>query len=474
MNRFRIASLAVLSLTLMAPALAQDTPKAKNIILFIGDGRGINHIEAANFFQHGEAGKQLYQQTFKTLYMSTYSVEGGYDPQAAWNDPGYIKKKTTDSAAAGTALATGVKTYNGAIGLGPDRQPRKSIVDLAEEQGRSTGVVTSVPLSHATPAAFAAHADKRSSYAAISSEMFTKSKLEVIMGTGNPWFDTDGKLVAKVDEKGVISSEQPTDYVGGPEVWLGLHSETLASDSDGDGQPDAWSLATSRDDFQRLATGETPKRVAGIAPVSSTLQQERSGDANAAAGAVPFTQTVPTLAEMTKAALNVLDNNPKGFFVMVEGGAVDWAGHDNQAGRVIEESMDLDRAIEAAVEWVEKNSNWDETLVIITADHETGGISGPGESGFIEPVTGNGAGQMPNMKFMGKSHTNSLVPVYAKGPGTSLIEQYADETDPKRGPYLDNTEVAKAMFAVFGGEPGAHASGEVNVAPTTEGGSGEK
>jgi alkaline phosphatase len=456
MAKFRTTASALLLLSLLSgAAFAADAPRAKNIILLIGDGRGYNDILATNLFQHGEAGKQVYEQTFKNLFMSTFSVEGGYDPAKAWSDPEYVKQKVTDSAAAGTAMATGVKTYNGAIGLGNDHQPRKSIVDQAEEQGKSTGVVTSVPLSHATPACFVAHADKRSSYKEIASEMFTKSKVDVIMGTGNPWFDVDGKLIATVDEKGTIASTQPCDYVGGPEVWLGLLSGTVANDADGDGQPDPWSLIMTRDAFQRLATGDTPKRVVGLAQVSSTLQQERSGDANAAAGAVPLTQTVPTLAEMSRAALNVLDNNPKGFFLMIEGGAVDWAGHDNQPGRLIEESMDLDRAIEAVCEWVEKNSNWDETLVVVTADHETGSVSGPGETGFIEPVTGNGKGQMPNIKFMSHSHTNSLVPLYAKGPGTSLLETYADQTDPKRGPFLDNTELAKTMFEVFGGEPQA-------------------
>lgn len=111
--------------------------------------------------------------------------------------------------------------------------------------------------------------------------------------------------------------------------------------------------------------------------------------------------------------------------------------------------MEFNRAVEAVVDWVEKNSSWDETLVIVTGDHETGGLTGPGDSGFIEDVTGNGKGQMPNMKWTADGHTNSLIPLYAKGPGTALLESFADETDPRHGRYLDNTEVAKTIFAVF-------------------------
>jgi alkaline phosphatase len=471
MNRSRVFQTLLCGTLLMGSAsFAQEAPRAKNIILMIADGRGANAILAGEYFANGEAGKQGYQQSFTPLFMSTFSVEGGYDPEKAWSDPGYVKSKATDSAAAGTAMATGFKTYNGAIGIGPDHKPRRSIVDQAEAQGKASGVVTSVLLSHATPACFVAHADKRSSYKEIGREMFTQSKVDVIMGTGNPWFDTDGKLIAKLGEKGEISSEQSADYIGGADILLGLLSGTIANDADGDGQPDAWSLVNTRDGFQRLMTGDTPKRVVGIAPVSSTLQQERDGDEKAAAGAVPFTETVPTLAEMTRGAINVLDNDPDGFFLMVEGGAVDWAAHDNQPGRLIEESLAFDETVAAVVEWVEKNSSWDETLVLVTADHETGGVTGPGDSGFIEPVTSNGKGQMPNMSFMSKSHTNSLVPLYAKGPGTALLESFADQTDPKRGKYVDNTEMAKAMFAVFGGEPAVHTPEEAaEPAPKAEG-----
>jgi len=128
-----------------------------------------------------------------------------------------------------------------------------------------------------------------------------------------------------------------------------LVNGTAGNDADGDGINDTWILIQDRTDFQKMMIGATPKRVIGIPKVENTLQQERNGDNNADPFVVPFIETVPTLEEMTKAALNILDDDPDGFFVMIEGGAVDWVSHDNQFGRMIEEEIDFNRAVEAVV-----------------------------------------------------------------------------------------------------------------------------
>ena len=159
-----------------------------------------------------------------------------------------------------------------------------------------------------------------------------------------------------------------------------------------------------------------------------------------------FIETVPTLEEMTQAALNVLDHDPDGFFLMVEGGAIDWASHANQSGRMIEEHTDFEMAVEAVVDWVEKKSKWDETLLIVTGDHETGYLNGPGSDPTWEPIVNNGAGIMPGMEWHSGSHSNSLMVLSAIGRAASLLRRYADEIDPVRGRYLDNTEVANVIF----------------------------
>ena len=197
-------------------------------------------------------------------------------------------------------------------------------------------------------------------------------------------------------------------------------------------------------------TGNTPDRVLGIAQVYTTLQQERGGDVNADPYTEPLLDTVPTLEEMTKAALNIVDNDPEGFLLMVEGGAIDWAAHANQSGRTIEEEIDFNHSVEAVVDWVEKNSNWGETLVIVTGDHETGYLTGPGSDPAWMPLVNNGAGYLPGMEWHSGDHTNSLIPFFAKGRGaTPFRKDPGMLSDPVRENYIDNTIIAEALFGLL-------------------------
>lgn len=353
--------------------------------------------------------------------------------------------KARRPARAWTWLRRSICRPQGALVLNPVR----NAVEVAKDAGKAAGVITTVPFSHATPAGFVAHNNGRGNYRDIARSMLLESRCDVIMGAGHPWFDADGKLVAGADPEGKLVSPQKYDYVGGPDLWLELLAGKAGNDTDGDGKPDAWTLIQSREQFQTLGTGATPKRLLGVAETKSTLQEDRSGDVNAAPWVVPPCPDVPTLAEMTNAALNVLDNNPKGLFLMIEGGAVDWAAHGNRTGRVIEEVIDFNRAVDAVVAWVEKNGGWNDTLVLITADHETGYLCGPDAAAIVSPIVSNGAGNVPNMKYRYNSHTNSLVPLWAKGPGVSLLEAVATKTDPKRGRYVDNTDLGKTIIAVM-------------------------
>lgn len=436
----------ILSVLILLIAIDSFAGTPKNIILMISDGCGYSHINAASIFEHGKTLVQIYEHFPVRYGMSTSTIDGVlYDPDSAWSRFDYVRKKPTDSAASGTAMATGVKTYNGAIGVDTAKLNLKNIIERLEQLGKATGVVTSVPFSHATPVAFVVHNEKRSNYVEIARDMILNSPLEVIMGAGHPYYDESGRQ----------RSESSFKFVGGKDVWLALTNGTNANDADHDGVNDPWTFIEEREDFQQLMSGATPKRVIGIPKVASTLQQERDGDQNADPFIVPFIESVPTLQEMTRAALNVLDDDPDGFFVLIEGGAVDWASHDNQSGRMIEEQIDFNRAVEAVVKWVEGNSSWDETLVIVTADHETGYLTGPnsgtGEDGkpIWNPIENRGKGILPGMEWHSGSHTNSLIPFFAKGAGSELFHLYADEIDPIRGRYLDNAELGKALFLIF-------------------------
>lgn len=451
-----LCAMAALALTLGVTTLSANTagaepPATKNVIVMIADGWGYNHVDAASYFEYGRPDRQLFNRFPVELAMSTYMAYEeshecsgvGYDSDAAWADFAYVTTCATDSAAAATAMSTGVKTDSGTIGLDAADQPLVHALERAELQGMATGVVSSVQLSHATPAGFVAHNVYRSNYADIANEMVHDSATDVVMGAGHPFFDDDGLPQVPVIPK-------DWRYVGGEATWWDLVAGTAGGDADGDGVADAWTLIDARAEFQALASGPTPERVFGVAPVEDTLQLNRSGDYEADPFVVPFVETVPTLEEMTAAALNILDDDPDGLFLMVEGGAVDWASHGNYgphaSGRMIEEFMDFERSVEAVIEWVKQHSNWGETLLIVTGDHETGYLNGPGSDPTWEPIVNHGAGVLPGMAWHSPDHTNSLIPLFAKGDAARMLKRAADDVDEARGPYLDNTELAEVLF----------------------------
>lgn len=442
----------------------QNHHQPKNVIIFIGDGMGFNHVDAASLYFHGETGKLIFenrewlkvaQATYPALMRQKAEIKyaAGYNPREAWNDTTYLKSDFTDSGAAGTALSTGYKTYKNAIGIGIYGDTLKQLTEFAKELGKSAGVITSVQFSHATPAAFAAHNEERRNYEQIAQQMILKSRLDVLIGCGHPDYDNDAK-----------PSEPDYRYVGGKELWNQLTenenatsftldgvSYTLA-DNKGNGLSDPWKIITDSTEFAEIAEGRNlPARLLGIPKVRSTLQQSRSGSDNRNPWQQPRNGNLPTLEQKTMAAVNVLNQNPKGFFLMVEGGAIDWAGHDNHSGRLIEEMDDFLNAIAAVVDWVERYSSWDETLIVVTSDHETGLLTGaPDDSKILTQLVSSGKGNLPEMKWYSTDHTNSLVPVYARGTGSEFYRFFADEFDPVRGAFIQNTEVAKAIFLLWG------------------------
>ena len=409
-----------------------DAQQARNVVIMIADGWGYNHILATNYYTTGRAQAQPYE-AFPVCYpMSTYSLSSnGYDGEAARASFEYVKQKPTDSAAAGTALATGHKTNNGAVGVDAEGKPVRNILELAQALGKATGVVTTVQISHATPATFVAHSAGRGSYEEIARQMILESTVNVIMGAGNPWFDDSGQRRETPDYK----------FVGGQELWESLVAGTCAPPAG------AWRLVQSRDEFQSVADADAPPaRVVGVMQTATTAQQAREGATDVPL-ATPRTETVPTLAEMCAAALNVLGQDPEGLVLMVEGGAVDWANHANQTGRMIEEMTDFNDAVGEVIAWIEQHGGWSQNLLIVTGDHETAYLTGPaGADGTAGQIQNRGAGTVPGVGWYSTSHTNSLIPVFANGDAAELLRKYADEQDPVRGAYVDNTEVARFMF----------------------------
>ncbi len=453
-----LASVVVVFTSMVAPAAAEvesaKAPAPKNIIIMISDGMGFNHMTATDYYQYGRSRAQFYEHFPVRLAMSTYAYNGKeapfslwmYDPILAWGAFVWVKSNPTDSASAATAMATGVKTYNAAINYGIDGKPLRTFFQNAEDLGKATGVVTSVQWSHATPAGFVAHNASRNNYAEIAAEMINSSATDVIFGAGHPLYTDSGEPLAD-------PAKFQYKYVGGQATWDALQAGTAGGDANGDGVADPWTFVESRAGFLALMNGDTPDRVCGTAQVATTLQQSRGATASggyadpndAPPYTDPFNSGVPTLVDMTRAALNVLDNDPDGFVVMIEGGAVDWAGHANQIGRLIEEQIDFNRSVQAVQRWVAQNSNWGETLLIVTADHETGYLWGEGAgqdpANLWPAVKNNFAGNVPGYSWNSGDHTNSLVPFFAKGAQAMGFYNYVAGRDQVRGRYLDNTAI---------------------------------
>lgn len=412
---------------------------APRVIVMIADGCGFGQREALSLYRYGQPRAAVWDSFPLQLAMSTYSASGkGYDPAKVWSSIEAMTASATDSAASATAMASGVKTRNGAIGVDADGQPVKNAVEHAEALGLATGVVTSVTWTHATPAGFVAHQSSRGSYVDIGREMVNQSAVEVIMGAGHPFFDNDGQR-----------REKPKyDPVGGQETWDALVAGTAGGDADGDGQPDPFKLLTSAADVRKLATGTPPKRVLVTFEAADTLQANRKLVSDQPF-ADAFNPNVPTLAELSLGALQVLNQDPDGLFLMIEGGAVDWACHSNRAGRMIEEMTGFEDAVRAVSDWVDAHGGWADTTLIVTGDHETGMLTGPDEDGLFAPLKLTAKGSLPGLAWHSKSHSNSLLPFSVKGAGLDWYTKAADRTDPRRGKYLDNTSLAKGVFELL-------------------------
>ena len=279
---------------------ASEPVQPKNIIIMISDGMGFNHNEAASIYRYGYPRGQAYWK-FTQLAVSTYSAETpqGFDPAMIYSDFTYMKKNPTESAAAATAISTGVKTNNICLGVDPSGKPARHIMEDAEAMGKATGVVSTMFFSHATPAGFVVHEASRERYSDIANYMLWKSAVDVIITAGHPWYDDDSRQVGGLFPF-PFETSRSYDRVGGEESWEKILNGEPGADADGDGIPDPWTLVDSRQGIKSLARGNPPKRVLGIAPVFSTLQQMRSGNIYREPYGEPLLPASPLLKEMAR------------------------------------------------------------------------------------------------------------------------------------------------------------------------------
>lgn len=481
-----------------------EAPQARNVIVMINDGAGWGAWDAAAYWQYGSRDGMPYAHfptrlgmrttPLTTLNTPTYrtGADVEYDPAQAWDATptgdaalpfagyGYTATQATDSAAAGTALASGHKTYNNAINHDNSGNPVTPVTFLAHSLGKATGVVTSVPFSHATPAAFGAQNASRKHHHAIARQMLHEGRLDLVMGTGGPGYNVNGTACdALVHGEVDTGCDAPDEFVSEAD-WQAVAAGRLQPA--GSARP--WQLLRTREEFQALADGtrHIDGPLLGVPQVARTLQQARQAEVTGRDAAQPsgdaLITTVPTLATMTRGALRYLQRrSDTGFVLMVEGGATDWAAHTSKCGtqwsygacddhpeygRTIEETVDFNDAVAEVIAWVEAHSNWDDTLLIVTTDHDNSMPLGPDADRVpFQPVVNQGAGRMPGISFRPTgNHTRALVPLWAKGAGASLLERQVIGVDPgyarhvgySDGHYIDNTAVAHAVRAVLLGQ----------------------
>ena len=307
-------------------AISVSAQQAKYVFYFIGDGMGVNQVLGTEMYLSelkGEIGVTplLFTQFPYSTMATTFSATNG----------------VTDSAAAGTALATGKKTKNGALGVTKDSERVNSVASWAKENGYRVGVSTSVSIDHATPAAFYAHQDKRSAAYQIGLDLI---ETNFDFYAGSDFVDSN--------------NAQAKD---------GKTYESLYSLAEKAG----FTIARGYKDYQKKAK-KADKMI--------LFQTEKASQKDN--GSIPYAidrkKGDMSLAEITRAGINFLSKDlSKGFFLMVEGGKIDWAGHANDAATNFREVIDMDEAIKVAYEFYSQHP--DETLIVVTADHETGGIS---------------------------------------------------------------------------------------------------
>jgi alkaline phosphatase len=353
-------------------ASAGTLAPARSVILFIGDGMGVQITSIAVLYAEKELGAELNMIRLAnqgtTGLMTTHSAD----------------KLVTDSAASGTAIATGVMTNNGVVGMAPDGRVLRNLFEDAIREGKAVGVVTTTSVTDATPASFMAHVPYRGEHEDIAGQI-VESGVNVVLGGGRMFFQPppqgerrDGNdLVEIARERGyqVVFTAARLKAAGGGSL-LGLFA--------GEVMP----FELERDEV-----------------------------------------VIPSLAEMTMKALDILDDDPDGFMLVVEGGRIDHAAHGNSIEDALADLFAFDEAIGLAMAYQQRDST---LTIVVTADHDCGG---PAITGTSHAYPHHGAldeieeGESEFLRWVSGHHTATMVPVFAAGPGADRFKGVQHNTE---------------------------------------------
>lgn len=362
---------------------------ARNVILMIGDGMGPAHRQAARW----SLGK-------RALHMDELPVSGLMHTSCA--DPDAL---VTDSAAAATALATGTKTRNGMVGMNPAGVASRSILELAQRAGKATGLVTTCQVTDATPAAFGAHVPDRADQAEIARQYIEETSVDVILGGGADWWRPLGSI-----------RRFPSHPLDDPAAaGLGRHGDLLAR-----ARAAGYHTPAAASDLRR---GE--RKTLGLFANQEFFRQSPEGQGD-------HYDPPISLDDLTGIALDLLAVSDDGFFLMIEEAAIDRMGHHNNGRLAIRGVHELDRAVARARRFAEADG---ETLLIVTADHETGGLS----CDEHEHERPHEFALQPRLRWQTTGHTDTSVPLNAMGPGAEALSGS-----------IENTDVFQAMAQAMG------------------------
>ncbi|BDI15498.1 hypothetical protein ANSO36C_13000 [Nostoc cf. commune SO-36] len=331
-------------------------------------------------------------------------TRGGVNPWTPGNDPEYIKYSYPDSANTATTLYTGVKSYNSAISVDIFENPLETILKTANQVGKSTGLVTSVPIDHATPGAAAANVNRRNKYDGdypaldnILQQELRVYQPTVLLGGGHPLSAPGDLLPSEVEpntSNEYISQSTYTELSTKP--TNNLYDYTFLERGENAAQKLAETAATiDPEKGDRLFGLYGARGQNGNLPVSSangdysttgldmfsvfanqgdnaevdTTRPLLPGETDASFIAKEVNEN-PTLNDLTNAALDVLKKDPDGFWLMVEAGDIDWSAHDNNMDNLLGTTLDFDKAVGSTIDWINNNGGWEENLLIVTADHD--------------------------------------------------------------------------------------------------------
>lgn len=484
MRKFLMGS-AALAAVVLPTGTANAATLFKNVIIMIADGAGYNMVDAARLYGGPLA---VDNPLFRRSAISTFPLRTGvtplpgaaglaqdpntvYNSASNWNTTpvdgavnGYPRgfegyewnrRNAPDSANTIVSLVTGEKTYNNAVNVDGNGMPLLTLAEVAHGQGKATGVVSTVQFSDATPAAGGgAHNVSRANRQEIANEMFGAGVLDVIGGAGNPDFDNNG-----------VARTVPNYSWISPVLWNDLKAGTNLSGFNGQG----WTLLQNRAEIAAIANGtaSAPEKLAMISRAFDGTQQYRGAGLTSGTEdpfAIPLVDAQPTLSELSLAALARLGTDTDGMYLLSEQGGVDRAMHANNLGRAIEGYLEFDAAVRAVIDYVNRAdtaATFDDTLLIVSADHDHLLFGPDAATNPFQAVLADGpdAGLLPEHRWFSGSHSNQLVPFFAMGAGADQLIGLADQIDFfrdaqgrefGRGAYTDQAEVGRFLLSNIG------------------------